>query len=145
MVRSNEDEMKYTGVIGRVGKLLLIEDQRYPTIEVTGANGSWGITPSYLNPGDDDDRNKAVHNSTSNKTWDIGFLLGKAAVAEWEVTPIHMEYENQHYSHDKGTGAFGEGGISLVQYDLDSGSQDDTTKENFGSIVLPFTTPAISA
>jgi len=145
MVRSSEDEMKYTGVIGRVGKLLLIEDQRYPTIEVTGADGSWAITPTYVDPGDDDSRNFAVHDSSSNKAWDIGFLLGKAALAEWEVTPIHMQFETQHYDHDKGTGAFGEGGISLVQYDLDAGSQTDATKENYGSIVLPFTTPAISA
>jgi hypothetical protein len=145
MVRSSEDEMKYTGVVGRVGKLLIIEDQRYPTIEITGADGSWAITPTYLEPGDDDSRNKAVYESTSNKQWDIGFLLGKAAVAEWEVTPIHMQYENQHYDHDKGTGAFGEGGICLVQYDLDADSQTDSTKENYGSIVLPFTTPAISA
>lgn len=144
MVRSNEDEMRYTGVLGRVGSLLLVEDQRYPTITQTGTDGAWVLTPAFLKPGDVDNRNKAVYNSTTNKSFDIGFLIGKGAVAEMVVRDLHFETESQHYGRDRGTGAFGESGISLVEYDVDAASQDDTTRENWGSIVLAFSTPAIT-
>jgi len=141
MVRATGDEMKYTGVLGRIKSLLLVEDQRYPTLTVTGADGSWIISPAYVKPGNSDSRNKAVHNSTSNKSWDCGALLGKAALVDWVVTPLHFEYENQNYNHDRGTGVFGEEGISCVQYDIET--QADGTKENYGSVVLPFATPTI--
>lgn len=141
MVRATGNEMKYTGVLGRVKSLLLVEDQRYPTITVTGADGSWIISPAYLKPGNSDSRNKAVHDATSNKSWDLGILMGKAAVCDWVVTPLHFEYENQNYNHDRGTGVFGEEGVSLVQYDIETVADD--TKENYGSVVLPMTTPSI--
>lgn len=143
--RKNEDEMCYKGVIDRVGSLLLVEDQRYPTLTQTGTDGAWVLTPNFLKPGDVDNRNKAVYNSTSNKSFDIGFLLGKGAVAEMEVRGLHFETESQHYGRDRGTGAFGESGISLVEYDLDAGSQDDTSRENWGSVVLAMSTPSITA
>ena len=143
--RKNEDEMAYRGVIDRVGSLLLVEDQRYPTITQTGSDGSWAIAASFLKPGDVDNRNKAVYNSTSNKSFDIGFLLGKGAVAEMEVQGLHFETESQHYGRDRGTGAFGESGISLVEYDLDAASQSDTSRENWGSIVLAMSAPSITA
>jgi len=142
--RKNEDEMAYRGVIDRVGSLLLVEDQRYPTITQTGSNGSWAVAATFLKPGDVDTRNKAVYNSTSNKSFDIGFLMGKGAVAEMVVQPLHFETESQHYGRDRGTGAFGESGISLVEYDVDAASQGDGTRENFGSVVLAWSTPAIT-
>jgi hypothetical protein len=140
MVRSNADEMAYTGVLGRVGCLLLVEDQRYPTITKGGADGSWTLTPNFLKPGDVDNRVK----SPAATNWDIGFLLGKGAVAEMEVKGLHFETEAQHYGRDLGTGAFGESGISLVEYDVDAASQTDATRENFGSIVLAMTTADIT-
>lgn len=142
MVRSNSDEMAYSNVVGRVGNLLIVEDQRYPTITKGGSNGSWTLTPKYVKPGNVDERVKTVDGANH---WDIGFLLGKAAVCEWIVRDLHFETEEQNYGYNKGTGAFCEAGISLVEYDIDAGSQTDTSRENYGSIVLAMTTPTLSA
>lgn len=140
MVRSSDDEMRYTGVLGRVGSLLLVEDQRYPTINRSDDGTNQTIAPSFVKPGDVDNRAKTP---SGDARWDIGYLLGKAAVAELEVQPLHFETEEQNYGRDRGTGAFGESGISLVEYDLDVASVGNATKENKGSIVLAWTIPTI--
>lgn len=152
MVRSTADEMKYTGYITRVGKLLLIEDQRYPTLVVN--SGSSGVTAAYVNPGNSDSRSKTAYNGSggANKSFDLGFLLGPAAVCEWVVKPLHYEIEKQNYNRSQGTGAFGEGGIAIVEYDTDSGwdvagswTGSTDTRENFGSCVLALSTPSMTA
>jgi len=140
MVRSSDDEMKYTGVLGRVGSLLLVEDQRYPTITRTDDGTNHTIAPEFVKPGNVDNRAKTP---SGDERWDIGYLLGKAAVAEFEVQPLHFETENQNYGRDRGNGAFGESGISLVEYDIDEASVSNTSKENKGSIVLAWTIPTI--
>jgi len=144
MNRKTNDEMSYTGYITRVGKLLLIEDQRYPTM----LSASTALTPVYCNPGNSDTRGTAVYNGSSNKNWDIGFLYGAGAVCEWVVKPLHFEIEKQNYGRDQGTGAFAEGGIATVEYDTDTGwagTGGSDYRENFGSIVLCFTTPTITS
>jgi hypothetical protein len=140
MVRSSEDEMRYTGVLGRVGSLLLVEDQRYPTIIRTDDGTNQTLTPSFVKPGNVDGRAKTP---SGDARWDIGFLLGQAAVAELEVQPLHFETEEQNYGRDRGTGAFGESGISLVEYDVDAAAVANTSKENKGSIALSWTCPSI--
>lgn len=143
MVRSNADEMKYTGVIGRVGSLLLVEDQRYPTIGMAGAST---MTPVYVNPGNADSRSKSVYEGTAGRNWDIGFLYGAGAVTEWIVKDTHFETEKQNYGYNQGNGVFAEGGIMITQYDTDTGWALSTDfRENTASMVLAFTTPAITA
>lgn len=153
------DSVSYTFKVGTVDNLEIYSDDRYPTLKVTAAevdvtdeidnaNGVAfiGLTPSYVKPGGEDNRTLGVHNKTSNKNWDIGFLYGKAALCEWEVTPVHFEFEEQDYRRNKGTGAFGESGIRLVEYDIDSGWAGTTDdRENIGSIALAFTSPSITA
>ena len=159
--------MNYSGKLGRVGKLLLIEDQRYPTIQITGVIDPTGaitaavIETQFVKPGNGgnvtgtDNRHKAPYNgistetpamaaSSNNMNLNIGFLLGKGAICEWEVKKLHFEEEVQDYGKYKGIGVFGESGIQLVQYDDDAGfAGTNDTRENFGSIVLPFANPSL--
>jgi len=149
MVRSNQDEMSYTGVLGRVGSLLLVEDQRYPTIACGRAGSVYTAVVEFVRPGDVDERVKTPGDIAGDgKTvhMDIGFLLGKAALAEFEVKGLHFEYEKQNYGYNEGTGAFGESGISAVEYDIDpsTGVGKGSSKENSGSISLAWATPAIT-
>ena len=102
------------------------------------------MSPLFHQQGVDDDRVKSPY-AANNKRWSIGALMGKAALCEWEPTPVHMEYEKQNYGYNLGTGAFGESGISIVEYDLDSADQDDNSRENIGSIVLAWANPSITA
>ena len=149
----------YTFSVGTVDDIEIYSDDRYPTLLVTAsevdtadeldnANGVAyiGLTPSYVRPGGEDNRTLGVHSKTTNKNFDIGFLYGKAAICEWEVTPVHFEFEEQDYNRNKGTGAFGESGIRLVEYDVDTGwAGSSNARENIGSIALAFTSPSITA
>jgi len=148
MVRKDADVMEYTGAFGRVGSLLLVEDQRYPTLDATPN----GVSGEFLYPGNEDARTKAPTTGGIgvNKKLDCGFLLGKAAVCEWTVRELHFETETQNYGYNKGTGAFGESGISIVEYDTNVGwdatasNPNYKERENTGSIVLAWTIPAIT-
>ena len=143
---NDKDTVGYTFKIGTVDNLELFSDDRYPTLLQEGANGAYTLTPTYVKPGKVDTRVKAVYDSTSNKNFDIGFLYGKAAICEWEVTPLHFETESQDYSKRHGDGAFGESGIRLVEYDVDDGWAGTTdARYNVGSIALAFSTPSITA
>lgn len=157
--RNSASSVSYTFKVGTVDNLEIYSDDRYPTLlvtaaevdetdEIDNANGvSYiGLTPSYVQPGGVDNRGLGVHHKTTNKNWDIGFLYGKGAICEWVVTPVHFETETQDYNRNKGTGAFGESGIRLVEYDIDSGWAGTTNnRENIGSIALAFTSPSITA
>ena len=104
------------------------------------------LTPAFVKPGNTDARNKAVYAAGSNDAWDLGFLMGQAAVCEWTVRELHFETETQNYGYNKGTGAFGESGISLVEYDAADGwAGTANNRENYGSVVLAWTAPTVTA
>jgi hypothetical protein len=138
----SQEEQNFPGIIGRVKSLVIVEDQRYPTIEFDQYTTGMGVTLEYVEPGNCDDRNKVVYNASTNMAWDIGFLMGKAAIVDWEVTPLHFEFERQNYGQLYGKGAFIERGIQLACFDTDTASGG--YKENFGSIVLAFTAASLA-
>lgn len=145
MTSKDGDKINYTGYVARVGSLVIVEDPRSPTVQKTGANGSWALSCQYMRPGNDDDR-KTYFTQDNAENFDIGFCVGKAAVCEWEVTPVHFEVEVQNYRRYQGTGAFGESGIQLVEYDYDAGwAGTDNNRLNRGSVVLAFSIPTITA
>jgi hypothetical protein len=128
------EEQNFPGIIGRVKSLVLIEDQRYPTIEFDQYSAGMTVDVQYCSPGNDDSRNTAVYDASSNKAWDVGFLMGQGAIIDWEVTPLHFEFERQNYGKVYGKGAFTERGIQLAKIDLDTPS--DSSAENYSSIAL---------
>ena len=132
----SDEEQKYPGIVGRVGNLVIIKDPRYPTIEADKYSATPTFTVEYVEPGNDDNRNKTVY-SSSNLAWDIGFILGANALVDWEVTPLHFEMEKTEYGKLYGKGAFTERGIQLAMYDQDT--QADDTRLNFGSCAVAFT------
>lgn len=134
--RLSDKEMNWPNVLGRFGTLLLIEDPRSPTILPGGTAAPFSLTPGYLYPGDNDTR------STSVLARDIGFLIGNAAMIEWEAERLHFEIEQAlTYNKRRGHGAFGTCGFNQVQYDTDSPTA--TSREQFSSIVLAFGRQAI--
>jgi hypothetical protein len=132
----SSEEQNFPGIIGRVKSLVICEDQRYPTIEWATNYASHSVTIEYCEPGNDDNRNKSIYNSTSNMAWDIAFLCGANAIVDWEYTPLHFEIEKTEYGKRYGKAAFTERGIQLgATYDVDT--ETDTSIQNFGSIVIP--------
>lgn len=134
----SEMEQNFPGVVGRVGKLLIVEDQRYPTVTCTNSYANNTHTTYYVEPGNTDSRNKSIYAEDSNASWDIGFLMGEAAIIDWTVTPLHFEIESTEYGKKFGNSAFTERGIQLgATYDTDTAT--NLNIKNFGSIALWFT------
>jgi len=131
----SEQEQNFPGVVGRVMNLVIVKDTRFPTITSDYA-GSHTVT--YVEPGNIDNRPSGVYDSATNATWEIGFLLGKGAIIDWTVTPLHFETEETEYGKIYGKAAFTEEGIQLGNtFDTDTASNGNI--KNFGSIALGFT------
>lgn len=137
----SKEEQAFPGIVGRVKSLVIIEDQRYPTIEFNQYSDNCTITAEYVEPGNDDARNTTVYDSSSNMAWDIGFLLGQNAIVDWEVTSLHFESEKTEYGKVYGKGAFTERGVQLGLYNQDTAADD--TALNMSSIALMFTATSI--
>lgn len=135
------EEQNLPGIAGRVRSLVIIEDQRYPTITCTNSYGNNTHTVQYVEPGNQDSRNKAIYAEASNASWDIGFLMGDAAIVDVSVTPLHFEVQEEEYGKRYGKAAFCERGIQAGLFDTDTVS--NLNLKNFSSIVLAFTTPSI--
>lgn len=129
------EEKSFTNVFGRVGNLLLIEDQRYPTVTCTNNYGDATHVVEYVEPGNDDSRNKAAYNAASNASWDIMLLMGKGALVDWTVTPLHYEMEETEYGRIYGKAAFAERGIQLGNtWDTDTAGNGNL--KNYGSMAI---------
>ena len=136
-----DEEQNYPGIVGRVKSLVIVEDQRYPTLSCSNGYSNNAHITAYVQPGNVDSRNKSVYNTASNADWDIGFLMGEAALVDWVVTPLHYEMENTEFGKIYEHGAFTERGIQLGVYDTDTNT--NLNIKNFGSIVLAFTATSI--
>ena len=135
----SEEEQNFPGIAGRVMSLVIIEDQRTPTIEFDKYSSGAAMTIEYVEPGNDDNRNKLIYDATTNMAWDAGFLYGATALIDWEKRALHFEDEKQNYGKDYGFGGFTERGIQLARYTNDSGSAN----VNYGSMVLLFTATSL--
>jgi N4-gp56 family major capsid protein len=128
------EEQRFPGIVGRVMNLVIVKDTRYPTI-TTNYAGTHSVV--YVEPGNIDNRPSGIYDASTNATWEIGYLLGKGAIIDWLVTPLHFEMEETEYGKIYGKAAFTEEGIQLGNtYDLDTAG---AAIKNFGSIALAFT------
>jgi len=136
------EEQSFPGIVGRVMNLVIVEDQRYPTITCTNSYANNTMVVEYVEPGNQDSRNKAAYNAASNASWDIGLLMGAGAIVDWTVTPLHFEMEQTEYGKRYGKAAFCERGIQLGStYDTDTASNKNI--KNFGSMAVAFTASSV--
>jgi hypothetical protein len=139
----SQEEQNFPGIVGRVMSLVIIEDPRYATITCTNSYGNATHVVEYVEPGNDDSRNKAVYAADSNASWDIGWLGGAGAIVDWTSKLLHFEMEKTEYGKRYGKAAFTERGIQLgCVYDTDTAT--NLNIKNFGSIVLAFTAATLS-
>lgn len=140
----SDEEQKFPGIVGRVMNLVIIKDPRYPTVECTAdyANNTHSVV--YLEPGNYDARNKSVYAAASNAAWDVGFLMGAAAIVDTIVTPLHFSIEKTEYGKKYGKSAFIERGIQLGNT-CDTDTASNLNKKNFGSMALFFTASTVIA
>jgi len=133
-------EQMIPGAYCRVRHLLLVEDTRYATITVSGdgTTPAWVITPGFLQPGNQDGRNHAPFNNSSNLVFDVGCVHGKGSLVEWIVQPLKYATEAYDYEMIKGKGAYQCAGIQLAMFNIDSDGSDQhaTTYQKQSCLVL---------
>lgn len=116
-------EQSVPGMLGRYRSLWFIEDERAPTLTVSGSSGSYTLRPGFVQPGNNDDRNATAWSNTSgslNYVFEVGFVIGAGAIAEWIVNPLAYAKESTEYGKLLGKGSYTCGGIQLGRFDKDT-------------------------
>lgn len=141
---SQEELLMFPGAIGRIGRCLIVEDPRYPTLTIGGTAGNYTLTPQYKLAGRDavsDPRDKTL------QARQVGYLLGKAAIAKWQPEPFHWQYEYEQYKKFGGKGIFTSVGYQMVQWDYGPLNTDNpptsATRQQDSSVVLLFSNPPL--
>lgn len=143
----NDQELKYPGAILRIGRCLICEDPRFPTLTIGGTAGGLTLTPQYRLAGRDTWSDPRDLSLTGRQ---VGYLLGKAAVAKWVSEDYHWEYEYEQYKKFGGKGIFATFGHSMVQWDYgannsvpNAGPPTAQTRQQDSSLVLLFSAPPV--
>jgi hypothetical protein len=141
-------KMHFPGLIGQLGGLRIVEDQRYPTLTLGGSasnsdyltdsEADYTLTAQYRGMGRADDGSSDPRDKSASAR-QCGFLLGQAALCEWMPEGFHWEWEYEQYDKFFGSGIFCSVGIKQPIFDVTGG--DATTVQQDGSIVLPFAMP----
>lgn len=107
------------------GNLMLVEDVKAPRATITAGSTAF----SYFGVTDD----RATPGAT---VADVGYILGKSPVIEYEIESLHYEFERQDYDRILGIGALRTRGYNLREYDLVTGAGDTTIVNKSSAIVL---------
>ena len=132
--RLSETVQNWYGVIGKFKSTIgcdiyVVTDPKTPSVLPGGSSPPYTLFAGYMEPGDTDNRN---HSDT--KTKDVGILLGKGALVEWEPEPLHFVKHEDDYGRVLGTGIAGTRGIQLLTFD--SATQTATSIEYYGSMLV---------
>ena len=113
-------------ILGRYGPLLLVEDPRSPVAVIDATT----FTPGYKGPGTTDGRTLAA----GNNNFDVGMLLGKGSVYEFEAQQLAFKEEVQDYEKTRGIAAVRTTGwVSGV---FDATTPTDTSIVNKSSMLI---------
>lgn len=140
-----KQRMIIPGEIGRLFEtFVVVEDPRCPTLTVGGSQGSYTLTPGYIQPGNNDDRNKTAWSATSgsaNYVFDMCCILGANALGKYTRDDLKTNLaESTEYGQVQGRGTYKGEGVQLVAYDKDTAGQDDganTTQIQRGACLVP--------
>lgn len=140
--------MQYKGtdrdtIPGEVGRILdcflIIEDERGATLTSAGTTGSYSLTPGYLLPGNNDDRNLSAWSNTSgseNYVHDIMLVLGRNALAKYTRDDLQLGLvDTTQYQRIKGSNAYKGEGWQIPFFDIDTPT--DTSRVYRGSVCVP--------
>ena len=124
----DQNELAMKGYLGNYRNLILFEDLRAPRLDRTGSDGSWALTGYYYEPGSDN------RSSASTRPIDVGFVLGKNALAEAVHEEMHIEEHDDEFGKFVEIGFFEGAGFQTVEYDEDS--ETDTSRRNQNSAAI---------
>jgi hypothetical protein len=107
--------------------VLLVENMRGPTLTVGGSEGAYTLTPGFMMPGDNDDRNNADWSNTSGSTnyvFDVVEVLGAEALFHLKVDEMNTKLsESEVFGQNEAKGAYIGDGIQIAMFDKDAASR----------------------
>ena len=89
-----EKVQNWRGVCGAYKNFLLVEDMMQPTLIISGTSEPWGMTAGYVEPGDNDQRQRE-----NPMTRDTANILGKAAVVDWQKMALRHVTQDDDYGY----------------------------------------------
>jgi hypothetical protein len=102
----------WRGVMGAYKNLLLVQDMMQPTLIISGTSEPWGMTAGYVEPGDNDQRQRG-----NALTRDTAFILGKASVVDWQKEALRHVTQDDDYKYVMGHGTARCEGVQMPIYD----------------------------
>lgn len=141
---SSDEKFHYPDSVGMVGRMVIVEDMRYPTLTLGGsasgsANGNgWTVEIKYRGQGNADNGSSDPRDKSATAR-QLGAVYGKGALCEWMPENFHWEFDFEQYDKFFGTGVFLSVGIKAVEYDTDSPS--NVSKQVQGYVCTPFARP----
>lgn len=139
---------KYPNALYIFQGLLIVEDDRYPTLTIGGSASNDSYTSDggedytmhahYRGCGRADDGSSDPRDKTANSR-QVGFLIGQGAIGEVMPEDFHWEYEYEMYDKYYGAGIFCSVGIKNIRFDVTNGNS--TTMQQDNSAILPFAIP----
>jgi hypothetical protein len=141
------EKFDYKFSVGRIGNIIIVDNQLFPTLSVTGLGSSGsdsgsahGTTMTFkyrlignADNGSSDPRDKSI------SAWQMGFLLGAEYEWEWIARQPHWEYDYAMYDKFMGNGIFTE--LGYGRPDFNTTVKSNTSVQNFSSIACPFSVP----
>ena len=126
------DEMiSWPGVFSIYKNFLLVQDMRQPTLRITGTSEPWGLAAGYVEPGDDDQRERDDLN-----TRDTVFILGANGIIDWNPEKLHFIKQDDDYGMVQGRGTALVEGLCQPIYDRAG------VHEQFSTMVLICSLPS---
>jgi len=131
--QTNRGDIVIPNELGRLidGGLLLVENLRGPTLTVGGSEGAYTLTPGFMQPGDNDDRNNADWSNTSGDTnyvFDMCQIMGAEALFHLRVDSMNTKLsETTQYGQIEAKGAYLGDGIQMGMFDKDTASRTGGT------------------
>lgn len=121
-----EKVQNWPGVLGAYKDLLIVEDVRQPTIDITGTSKPYGLSGQYIWPGDDDQRNR-----DQDTVVDTCFILGRGSYINWYPQKLRHISQLDDYEAIHGHGTQLVRGMQTPHYTDDS----DLNPEQYSSAV----------
>jgi hypothetical protein len=120
---------QWSGVMGKYKDLLLVQDERQPTLIISGTSAPFGLVAGYMLMGDVDARQR-------DNLWtrDTSFTLGNGCLIDWTAMPLRHIRQQDDYGMVDGHGTAKVEGVMIPIFGNPEGLVG-TAQEQYSSMV----------
>ena len=131
----NEKVQGWSGITGKYKNFIIVQDERQPTLKISGTSPPFGLSAGYVLMGDVDNRGR-------DDLWtrDTAFILGNACVVDWNSMPLRHVTQDDDYKMVMGHGTAVVEGISMPIFGGPEGLTG-ANLEQYSSMVMVLSMP----